>query len=143
MIRTELLRCDRDAASVIVRVEGEVDIATAAELDDALARARAAATRALIRDLNQVTLFAVAGVHCLRRAETGLQAADIAFHLVVGDTAATTPVLALMLPIGGGASTTAWRRRWASCPQTADSTTALRVSGGRPASPGGRRRRPR
>lgn len=97
MFRTELL-CEWDSAWVVVRVEGEVDLSTAAELDAALARARTIAARAVICDLSGVTFFALAGFHCLQRIEDELRTADVGFHLVVGAAAATMPVLARLLP---------------------------------------------
>jgi anti-anti-sigma factor len=67
---------------VAVRVAGDVDTGTRAELSDALERALAIGSRSVLVDLTAVRFFAAAGVHCVERAVGALEARGGAAHVV-------------------------------------------------------------
>lgn len=98
MIRVEHT-FDVEARYAVVSVAGEVDIATVDALEDGFRRAIATAPRAVICDLQQVTFFAVAGLHCLERAMDDLKSVDVPLHLVISVDATRSPVLRLTLPL--------------------------------------------
>lgn len=75
--------CHRGDGYVAVRVAGDVDTGTRAELAAALERAvTAEALRVLVVDLSGVRYFAAAGLHCVEDAVGATEARGGAAHLV-------------------------------------------------------------
>jgi anti-anti-sigma factor len=85
-----------DDAYVAVRVAGDVDMGTRAEFADALARALAIGTPAVVVDLSAVQFFAAAGVHCVERAVGALEARGGAAHVVCPCPGAAWRVVSLL-----------------------------------------------
>jgi anti-anti-sigma factor len=73
--------CHPGDGYVAVRVVGDVDTGTRAELAAALDRAMAADASVVV-DLSAVRFFAAAGVHCVERAQCEIQARGGRVHLV-------------------------------------------------------------
>jgi anti-anti-sigma factor len=81
---------------VAVRVAGDVDTGTRAELSDALERALAIGSRTVLVDLTRVRFFAVAGVHCVEQAVGALEARGGAAHVVCPRPGAAWRVVSLL-----------------------------------------------
>jgi anti-anti-sigma factor len=81
---------------VAVRVAGDVDTGTRAELSDALERALAIGSRTVLVDLTRVRFFAVAGVHCVEHAVGELEARGGAAHVVCPRPGAAWRVVSLL-----------------------------------------------
>jgi anti-anti-sigma factor len=81
---------------VAVRVTGDVDTGTRAELTDALERALAVGAPSVLVDLTGVAFFAAAGVHCVERAVGALEARGGAAHVVCPRPGAAWRVVSLL-----------------------------------------------
>lgn len=81
---------------VAVRVTGDVDTGTRAELTDALERALAIGSPSVLVDLTGVQFFAAAGVHCVERAVGALEARGGAAHVVCPRPGAAWRVVSLL-----------------------------------------------
>jgi anti-anti-sigma factor len=81
---------------VAVRVTGDVDTGTRAELADALERALAIGSPSILVDLTGVQFFAAAGVHCVENAMGALQARGGAAHVVCPCPGAAWRVVSLL-----------------------------------------------
>jgi anti-anti-sigma factor len=81
---------------VAVRVAGDVDTGTRAELAAALNKAVAAGVLPVVVDLSDVRFFAAAGVHCVELAVGAIQARGSAAHLVCPCPGAAWRVVSLL-----------------------------------------------
>jgi anti-anti-sigma factor len=81
---------------VAVRVTGDVDMGTRAELTEALERALAIGSPSILVDLTGVQFFAAAGVHCVEHAVGALQARGGAAHVVCPRPGAAWRVVSLL-----------------------------------------------
>jgi anti-anti-sigma factor len=81
---------------VAVRVTGDVDTGTRAELAEALERALAIGSPSILVDLTGVQFFAAAGVHCVERAVGALEARGGAAHVVCPCPGAAWRVVSLL-----------------------------------------------
>jgi anti-sigma B factor antagonist len=81
---------------VAVRVTGDVDTGTRAELAQALERALAIGSPSILVDLTGVQFFAAAGVHCVERAVGALEARGGAAHVVCPCPGAAWRVVSLL-----------------------------------------------
>lgn len=95
LLTVELVpQCDDTVA--VVRVIGEVDLSTVAQLSAVLHRLRASRPRAVACDLRRVSFLAAAGVHCLESAMDELERAGATFCVVSGER--QLPVFAVLGP---------------------------------------------
>ena len=81
---------------VAVRVSGDVDTGTRAELIEALERALAIGSPSILVDFTGVQFFAAAGVHCVEHAMVALAARGGAAHLVCPRPGAAWRVVSLL-----------------------------------------------
>lgn len=81
---------------VAVRVSGDVDTGTRAELTEVLERALAIGSPSVLVDLTGVQFFAAAGVHCVERAVGALQARGGAAHVICPRPGAAWRVVSLL-----------------------------------------------
>jgi anti-anti-sigma factor len=88
--------CHPGDGYVAVRVAGDVDTGTRAELADALDRAVGAGAQTVVVDLSGVRFFAAAGVHCVELAVGTLEARGGAAHLVCPRPGAAWRVVSLL-----------------------------------------------
>ena len=90
------VNCRPGDGYVAVRVTGDVDTGTRAELTDALERALATGSPFVLVDLTGVQFFAAAGVHCVEHAVGTLAARGGAAHLVCPRPGAAWRVVSLL-----------------------------------------------
>jgi anti-anti-sigma factor len=88
--------CHPDDGYVAVRVAGDVDTGTRAQLAAALDRAVGADALTMVVDLSGVRFFAAAGVHCVELAVGTLEARGGAAHLVCPRPGAAWRVVSLL-----------------------------------------------
>jgi len=95
VFRAEVI-CHPGDGYVAVRVAGDVDTGTRAQLAAALDRAVAAETLPVVVDLSDVRFFAAAGVHCVESAVGAIRARGSAAHLVCPCPGAAWRVVSLL-----------------------------------------------
>ncbi|MHA6626244.1 STAS domain-containing protein [Pseudonocardia sichuanensis] len=95
MFRAEV-SCHPGDGYVAVRVAGDVDTGTRAQLADALDRAVGAGAHTVVVDLSGVRFFAAAGVHCVELAVGAIEARGGAAHLVCPRPGAAWRVVSLL-----------------------------------------------
>jgi anti-anti-sigma factor len=89
--------CHRGDGYVAVRVSGDVDTGTRAELAAAFDLALAAGVfPVVVVDLSAVRFFAAAGVHCVERAVVEIEARGGRAHLVCPSPGAAWRVVSLL-----------------------------------------------
>ncbi len=88
--------CHPGEGYVAVRVAGDVDTGTRAQLAAALDRAVAAGALPVVVDLSGVRFFAAAGVHCVERAVGAIEARGGVTHLVCPCPGAAWRVVSLL-----------------------------------------------
>ncbi|MBK1783550.1 STAS domain-containing protein [Prauserella cavernicola] len=89
------VRTERRGDVLVLAVAGEIDMATAPRLDDAIAGATRARPRVLVVDLSEVVFLSAAGMSALMRAADDTTAYAGSFR-VVASTPLTQRVLELM-----------------------------------------------
>ena len=99
-MRAEIVGSRAADAVVVLRVTGEVDLATVAGLDAAFRRAAARLPRSVVCDLTGATFFAVAGVRCLERVSATLMRSGTLLHVVVGGSEAARVLAMVAEPTG-------------------------------------------
>jgi anti-anti-sigma factor len=70
--------------SVVVTVQGEVDLATATHVTTALAQAGALASREIVLDLTDVVFLDSSGLRAILSADAEARAAGVGFEIVPG-----------------------------------------------------------
>jgi anti-sigma B factor antagonist len=101
-------------AGMVVRIEGEIDMATTPELVDSLLRAAESGARRLVVDLSDVSFMGAAGIHALEEVQAAMRhrGGELA---VVAPTGLPRRVLELtgtMEPLGAVDTIDAARRRF-------------------------------
>ena len=61
------------SAGVLVRIAGEIDMATTPELVDSLLRAAESGVRRLVVDLSEVSFMGAAGIHALEEGQAAIR----------------------------------------------------------------------
>ncbi|MGW2836012.1 STAS domain-containing protein [Streptomyces sp. NPDC001286] len=79
LLQTRSQHCGR---SVVLRVTGELDVATAPLLDEAVAACLAQPTRFFYADLSQLTFCDATGFQALQRMTRAVHAGHATFHLL-------------------------------------------------------------
>ena len=105
----------RGADHVVVDVTGEVDLSIRDRLTEALERAVARGTAAVVADLSGVSFFCAAGVNVLEDTADALVAGGRQLHLVCPRTSAALRVLTLL----------ALESAWPVHPTRADAVRAI------------------
>ncbi|HEY0811930.1 MAG TPA: STAS domain-containing protein [Pseudonocardia sp.] len=82
----------RHGDAVVVVVDGEVDLATGARMNEVLAAAVAAAPATLVVDLERVSFFTSVGLTALALGQRAAVEADIAFRVVATGRAILRPL---------------------------------------------------
>jgi anti-anti-sigma factor len=95
VLQTDVI-CRPGDGYVAVRVAGDVDTGTRAQLSAALDRAVTAGTLPVVVDLTDVRFFAAAGVHCVEMAVGAIEARGGAAHLVCPRPGAAWRVVSLL-----------------------------------------------
>jgi anti-sigma B factor antagonist len=76
--------CSRDRGELVIRVSGELDLATVDVLRDALQRAEAADARRIVLDLSGLDFIDARGVHVVLEAEARSRSDGLRLALVRG-----------------------------------------------------------